>query len=160
MNLKYHGCMWKQTRVSQYCGICGRDLNEISTRYCSKRVSVLEAWARSSRLPALDARVKGGQAPALRTLESQQVSALGGATVTSVCGTSAWLTSWSRRYRPNYGALLPSDADMLINGPILAETNREAKSVLWELLRLEMEEFDALGTAMVLSVFSGLGFLQ
>ena len=49
---------------------------------------------------------------------------------------------------------------MLINGPILAETNREEKSVLWELLRLEMEEFDALGTAMVLSVFSGLGFLQ
>lgn len=68
------------------------DSNEIS-RYCAEWVSAWETRARSSCLTALDARVKGGQAAALRTLESPQVSRVLvlGARLTSLYGTSAGL---------------------------------------------------------------------
>ena len=160
MNLKCHGCMWKQSlsvlwhlwsrlerdqhTILQWASVCVGGLNEVKSSAGPRCQS--EGWTPVHRPWEPSSRNKSPP--------------LGGATVTSVCGTSAWLTAWTRRCRSNYGVLLPSDADMLINGPILVETDRGAKSVLWELLSLEMEEFDALGTAMVLSIFSVLGFLQ
>lgn len=150
----------------------------VETESFSTVASMVETWTRSAHDTAVSEclcwRLERGQVVCRPSMPEWRVDRhrpwepssrnksppLGGATVTSVCGTSAWLTAWTRRCRPNYGVLLPSDADMLINGPILVETDRGAKSVLWELLSLEMEEFDALGTAMVLSIFSVLGFLQ